>query len=75
MAIELATDDFLAAQPVGLTDADILNIFADTPPNNSSREHLLAIGRAIEARVLALQAVGGAGGVPPSPADQPKEPK
>lgn len=49
MAIELATDNE-QAQSV-LTDSDILDCFRDTPPTDGS-SYLVAVGRAIEVKVL-----------------------
>jgi len=55
MAIELAPDNE-QAQSV-LTDSDILDCFRDTPPTNGN-SYLVAVGRAIEAKVLERVAAG-----------------
>lgn len=40
-----------------LTDTDILDCFAEVQPGDTHRNYLVAVGRAIEGRVLGLQAL------------------
>jgi len=51
--VAIDTDQFLAAQVTGLSVTDILDCFNDASALNGQRNYLIAVGRAIEAKVKA----------------------
>jgi hypothetical protein len=51
--VAIDTDQFLAAKVTGLSDTDILDCFNEADALQGQRNYLVAVGRAIEAKVRA----------------------